>query len=222
MHINIESSWKQALSPYLHSPEFEKTIKRVQKAYTEEQVFPAQENIFTAFNLCPFNAVRVVILGQDPYHNPGQAMGLSFSVPNNVALPPSLQNIYKEISGDIGKPSQNAPQGDLTSWAKQGVLLLNSVLTVRAHEAGSHQDMNWQSFTDEAIAELSNKREHIVFMLWGNYAQSKVELIDRSKHLILIAPHPSPLSAHRGFFGSKHFSQCNQYLLSHNITPILW
>jgi uracil-DNA glycosylase len=222
MEVAIEASWKIALREYLDSDTFRTTSQLAREAYLQERVFPPPSQVFAAFDLCPFDDVRVVILGQDPYHNPGQAMGLSFSVPNDVPVPPSLANIYKEIDSDLGEPSQCAHAGDLTAWAKQGVLLLNSVLTVRAHEAASHRDLGWQSFTDEVITQLSNKRTHIVFMLWGSYAQSKRTLIDESKHLVLTAPHPSPLSAYRGFFGCKHFSQCNVYLQKHNYETINW
>lgn len=222
LSIKLESSWRQALQEYLDSDTFENIASRARKAYLHESVFPPPAQVFKAFDLCPFTNVRVVILGQDPYHGPNQAMGLSFSVPRGVAVPPSLANIYKEIESDVGQPSQCAPNGDLTPWAQQGVLLLNSVLTVRAHEAASHRDINWQYLTDAAIRELSAQREHIVFMLWGSYAQSKEHLIDTNKHLVLSAPHPSPLSTYRGFFGCKHFSQCNTYLQQHKYETINW
>jgi len=176
--------------------------------------------MFAAFDACPFDKVKVVILGQDPYHEPGQAHGLCFSVNDGVPFPPSLQNIFKEIHDDIGTPVPMS--GDLTRWANQGVLLLNATLTVRAHQAGSHQNKGWEQFTDAVIHRLAQERENLVFILWGSYAQRKGEFIDRSRHLVLQSPHPSPLSAHRGFFGNRHFSRTNEYLTAHGIEPILW
>lgn len=183
-------------------------------------IYPSTPHIFNALNTTPLNAVRVVILGQDPYHGEGQAHGLSFSVPRGVPPPPSLVNIYKEIARDFDKPTP--PHGDLTGWATQGVLLLNATLTVRASEAGSHQRQGWEEFTDRVIQTLNNKRDHIVFMLWGAYAQKKGAFIDRTRHLVLTAPHPSPLSAHRGFIGCGHFSAANAYLAQYNQLPIIW
>ena len=206
--------------------EFSKDYFLALQAFLEEEyqhatVYPARENIFNALRLTPYADVRVVILGQDPYHEAGQAMGLSFSVPDGVAMPPSLQNIFKEIQGDLGI---GVPQsGNLTRWAEQGVLLLNATLTVRAHQAGSHQRHGWERFTDAAISRLSEGRDHLVFILWGGYARSKASLIDRSRHLVLESVHPSPLSANRGgWFGNHHFSRCNDYLAGHGMDPINW
>ena len=189
--------------------------------YFNNECYPPGKLIFNAFNLCPFDKVKVVIIGQDPYHEMGQAMGLSFSVPDGVAMPPSLQNIFKEIEMDLGTPM---PQnGDLTRWAEQGVLLLNATLTVRAHQANSHQRLGWQTFTDAAIRALNARREHIVYMLWGGFAKSKEYLIDRTKNLVLESVHPSPLSANRGgWFGNHQFSRCNDYLVSNGEEPIKW
>ncbi|KKW40122.1 MAG: Uracil-DNA glycosylase [Parcubacteria group bacterium GW2011_GWA1_54_9] len=193
------------------------------EASRDGAVYPAPKNIFRAFDLCPFENVKVVILGQDPYHGARQANGLAFAVDEKEAVPPSLQNIYKEIADDCGLPFEAlAKKGDLTRWAEQGVLLLNATLTVRAHSAGSHQGKGWEQFTDAAIKALSEERAGLVFMLWGNYAKAKGAHIDRSKHLVLEAPHPSPFSAASGFFGCKHFSKTNEYLVSHNETPIDW
>ena len=219
--IDIEASWKQYLKSEFEKPYFAKLTEDVRNEYKNGLCFPPAKLVFNAFNLCPFNKVKVVILGQDPYHELGQAMGLSFSVPDGVMLPPSLQNIYKEIHSDLGKPIPTS--GDLTRWAKQGVLLLNATLTVRAHEANSHQALGWQNFTDAAIAALSNHREHVVFMLWGGFARSKKALIDPRRHCILESVHPSPLSANRGgWFGQHQFSRCNQYLEAHGTVPIAW
>ena len=186
----------------------------------QAQIFPPGRQIFAAFDATPFNDVKVVILGQDPYHDVNQANGLCFSVNNGVAFPPSLLNIFKEIKSDIG--TEIPQSGDLSRWARQGVLLLNATLTVRAHMAGSHQGRGWETFTDAVIHKLAEEREHLVFILWGSYAQRKGEFIDSRRHLVLKSPHPSPLSAHRGFFGNHHFSQANRYLASHGITPIQW
>jgi uracil-DNA glycosylase len=218
--VLIEPSWKRALGD-----EFEKTYWQdltafVREEYTAGVVYPPPKAIFNAFALCPFDAVKVVILGQDPYHGAGQAHGLSFSVPAGVRMPPSLQNIYKEIKSDLGVDVPR--EGNLERWAKQGVLLLNATLTVRAGLAGSHQGKGWEEFTDSAILALSQKREHIVFMLWGKYASKKKVLIRESAHLVLEAPHPSPLSAYTGFFGCRHFSATNAYLSAHGIQPIEW
>ena len=220
--IHIETSWKNVLAEYLQSSAFKETSHMARNAYLTTTVFPHPRNVFKAFELTPFDTVRVVILGQDPYHGPGQAMGLSFSVPPGVRIPPSLQNMYKEIESDTQLPSACLPSGDLTPWAKQGVLLLNSVLTVQAHQAASHQNFGWQHMTDEVIKKLSSDKEHIVFILWGSYAQSKQPYIDERKHVVLKAPHPSPLSAHRGFLGCKHFSQTNAYLVEYGYQPIVW
>lgn len=218
--MDIEQSWQKHLQAEFDKPYFASLVGFVRQEYASHQVFPPGKLIFNAFNRCPFERVKVVILGQDPYHDDGQANGLCFSVNKGVPFPPSLQNIFKEISDDTGcsQPSD----GDLSRWADQGVLLLNSILTVRAHQAGSHHDKGWEQFTDAVIRELSAKREHLVFMLWGAYAKAKGACIDRSKHLVLTAVHPSPLSVYRGFFGCKHFSAANKYLREHGIGEIAW
>lgn len=221
MDVKIESTWKQQLGAEFDKPYFATLAEQVRQAYRMGPCFPPSRLVFNAFNLCPFNEVKVVIMGQDPYHEPGQAMGLSFSVPEGVAIPPSLQNIFKEIQADLGKPLPTS--GNLTRWASQGVLLLNATLTVQAHVANSHQRLGWSVFTDAAICALSAHREHLVFMLWGGYARSKRSLIDGQRHLILESVHPSPLSANRGgWFGNHHFSKCNAYLQSHGMTGIDW
>jgi uracil-DNA glycosylase len=201
-------------------PYFERVTSFVRQEYATTTVYPPGKLIFNAFNLCPFDKVRVVIIGQDPYHEPGQAHGLCFSVNDGVPFPPSLQNIFKEIHDDIGTPMPTS--GNLTRWAEQGVLLLNATLTVRAHQAGSHQNKGWEEFTDAVIRQLNDHKEHLVFILWGSYAQRKGSIIDRSKHLVLTSAHPSPLSAYRGFFGNHHFSQANAYLQKNGIPPIQW
>ena len=219
--IDIEASWKQYLKSEFEKPYFAKLTENVRNEYKNGLCFPPAKLVFNAFNLCPFNKVKVVILGQDPYHELGQAMGLSFSVPDGVMLPPSLQNIYKEIQSDLGKPIPTS--GDLTRWAKQGVLLLNATLTVRAHEANSHQTLGWQNFTDAAIETINTHREHIVFMLWGGFARSKKRLIDTNRHCIIESVHPSPLSANRGgWFGQHQFSRCNAYLKQYGLGEIDW
>ncbi|WP_315329680.1 uracil-DNA glycosylase [Segatella oulorum] len=221
MDVKIEPTWKQQLGTEFDKPYFATLAEQVRQAYRMGPCFPPSRLVFNAFNLCPFNEVKVVIMGQDPYHEPGQAMGLSFSVPEGVAIPPSLQNIFKEIQTDLGKPLPTS--GDLTRWASQGVLLLNATLTVQAHVANSHQGLGWSVFTDAAICALSAHREHLVFMLWGGYARSKRSLVDGQRHLILESVHPSPLSANRGgWFGNHHFSRCNAYLRSHGLTEIDW
>ena len=220
MNVQIEESWKQRLQGEFDKPYFQQLTERVKQEYTATTCYPPGRLIFNAFNLCPFDEVKVVIIGQDPYHEPGQAHGLSFSVQDGVAFPPSLQNIFKEIEQDLGVP---VPQsGNLERWARQGVLLLNSTLTVQAHRAGSHQNRGWELFTDEVIAHLATRREHLVFILWGSYAIRKGSFIDRTRHLVLTSPHPSPLSAYRGFFGNHHFSLANDYLRRHGKTPIAW
>ena len=201
-------------------PYWEALTDFVRDEYRSATVYPPPKFVFNAFALCPFPAVRVVILGQDPYHGAGQAHGLSFSVPEGTALPPSLQNIYKEIRDDLGQPIPAS--GNLEHWAKQGVLLLNATLTVRASTPGSHQKRGWELFTDAVIECLSREREHLVFLLWGNYAKEKGSKIDQDKHLVLRAAHPSPFSAHSGFFGCKHFSQTNDYLATNHLEPIRW
>lgn len=219
--VNIEKSWKEVLKDEFEKPYFLQLTDQVRTEYKQGKCFPPGRLIFNAYNLCPIDNVKVVILGQDPYHDDGQAMGLSFSVPENVALPPSLQNIYKEIQQDLGLPIPQS--GDLTHWANQGVLLLNATLTVRAHQANSHQRLGWANFTDATIKAISNHNEHVVFMLWGGFARSKKNLIDASRHLILESVHPSPLSANRGgWFGNHHFSRCNAYLTENGLTPIEW
>ncbi|MDQ0638797.1 uracil-DNA glycosylase [Pedobacter sp. W3I1] len=222
MSAALEPGWLAVLKE-----EFEKDYMKSLKSFLQEEkqngatVYPKGTDIFNALNTTPFDQVKVVILGQDPYHGAGQAHGLSFSVQRGVAVPPSLKNIYKELETDIeGFKTPN--HGHLTHWAEQGVLLLNATLTVRASEAGSHQNRGWEIFTDEIIKALSQKREHIVFLLWGKYAQQKAALIDQRKHYVLTAAHPSPFSAHSGFFGSKHFSKANQLLVQNNLTPIDW
>lgn len=219
--VDIEASWKQHLEDEFVKPYFAQLTESVRNEYKSGLCFPPAKLVFNAFNLCPFDKVKVVILGQDPYHEQGQAMGLSFSVPEGIMLPPSLQNIYKEIQSDLGKPIPTS--GDLTRWAKQGVLLLNATLTVRAHAANSHQALGWQNFTDAAIAALSNHREHVVFMLWGGFARSKKRLIAANRHFIIESVHPSPLSANRGgWFGQHQFSRCNAYLKQQGLDEIDW
>lgn len=217
----LEPGWLAALADEFAEPYmFELKQKLLAEKQKGRQVYPPGPLIFNAFNSCPFERVRVVILGQDPYHGPGQAHGLCFSVPTGVEQPPSLKNILKELSLDLGLPP--ASHGNLGGWAAQGVFLLNAILTVRANAAAAHQDFGWQRFTDRAISVLSEKREHLVFLLWGRYAQTKEGLIDRERHLILKAPHPSPLSASRGFFGCRHFSRANRYLEENGMAPIDW
>jgi uracil-DNA glycosylase len=220
MNVRIDESWRQVLQPEFDKPYFELLTNFVRRAYQTTQCFPPAGQIFRAFDLCPFDKVRVVIIGQDPYHDVNQAHGLCFSVQDGVPVPPSLVNIYKELNRDLGKPIPTS--GDLTHWAEQGVLLLNATLTVEAHKAGSHQGKGWEEVTDAAIQALNNQRSNIVFMLWGSYAQRKGQFIDRRKHLVLTAVHPSPLSAYRGFIGCGHFSQANNYLLQHGQAPIAW
>jgi uracil-DNA glycosylase len=223
MTVKIEPSWAEHLSGEFEQSYFKALTDFVKKEYEEGKVYPAPKNIFRAFDLCPFEKVKVVILGQDPYHGDGQANGLAFAVDEGTKLPPSLQNIFKEIESDMAVPFvASAKKGDLTRWAEQGVLLLNATLTVRAHQAGSHQEKGWEQFTDAVIKALSEEREHLVFLLWGNYAKAKGAHIDRTKHLVLEAPHPSPFSAFSGFFGCKHFSKANDYLTAHSETPIDW
>lgn len=221
MNVKIDNSWREHIGAEFEKPYFSALTDFVRHEYTTTTCYPPGSLIFNAFNLCPFDRVKVVIIGQDPYHEPGQAQGLSFSVPKGVPFPPSLQNIFKEIQLDLGKPMP--PTGDLTRWAEQGVLLLNATLTVRAHQAASHQRHGWEQFTDAAIHALNAERENLVFILWGGYARSKAQLIDRSRHLVLESVHPSPLSANRGgWFGNHHFSQCNAYLREHGEQEIDW
>lgn len=221
MNVKIDNSWREHIGAEFEKPYFSALTDFVRHEYTITTCYPPGSLIFNAFNLCPFDRVKAVIIGQDPYHEPGQAQGLSFSVPEGVPFPPSLQNIFKEIQLDLGKPVP--PTGDLTRWAEQGVLLLNATLTVRAHQAASHQRHGWEQFTDAAIRALNAERESLVFILWGGYARSKAQLIDRSRHLVLESVHPSPLSANRGgWFGNHHFSQCNAYLREHGEQEIDW
>lgn len=220
MNVRIEDSWRQVLQPEFDKPYFELLTSFIRQEYSTKQCFPPAKLIFNAFDSCPFDNVRVVIIGQDPYHDIGQAHGLCFSVQEGVKVPPSLENIYKELNRDLGIPIPQS--GNLQRWADQGVLLLNATLTVEAHRAGSHQNKGWEELTDAAIAALNAGREHIVFMLWGSYAQRKGQMIDRRKHLVLTAPHPSPLSAYRGFIGCGHFSQANNYLIQNGLAPIQW
>ena len=221
MDVKIDASWKEVLHNEFEKEYFTRLTSFVKEEYTgPTPIYPPAKLIFNAFDHCPFNDVKVVILGQDPYHGAGQANGLCFSVNKGVAFPPSLMNIFKEIQSDMGTP---IPQnGDLTRWSDQGVLLLNATLTVRASQAGSHQKRGWEEFTDAAIRELAERRENIVFILWGSYAQKKGAFIDRSRHLVLTSPHPSPLSAYQGFFGNHHFSKANEYLAQHRKKEIIW
>ena len=221
MNVKIEESWRQHIGNEFEKQYFIDLIKFVRYEYTTTTCYPPGKLIFNAFNLCPFDKVKVVIIGQDPYHEPGQAHGLSFSVCDGVPFPPSLQNIFKEIEQDLGMPIPMT--GTLTRWAEQGVLLLNATLTVRAHQAASHQRRGWEEFTDAAIKALNADRDNLVFILWGGYARSKAPLIDSSRHLILQSVHPSPLSANRGgWFGNHHFSRANAYLTEHGKEPINW
>lgn len=221
MDVKIENSWKSVLRDEFDKDYFVRLTEFVREEYrTAEAVFPPGNKIFAAFDATPFDEVKVVILGQDPYHNYGQANGLCFSVGDSVQMPPSLVNILKEVNSDTGAPIPTS--GDLTRWARQGVLLLNATLTVRAHQAASHQGRGWEQFTDAAVAALSARRENLVFLLWGNYAKRKGAVIDRSKHLVLESAHPSPLSAYHGFFGNHHFSRANAYLVEHGKAPVVW
>lgn len=220
MDVKIEESWKSRLSSQFNAPYFQQLTAFVREEYSRGQCFPPGQLIFNAFNTTPFDQVKVVILGQDPYHDVGQAHGLCFSVREGVAQPPSLQNIFKEVHDETGAPIPAS--GDLTRWARQGVLLLNAMLTVRAHQPGSHQGKGWEQFTDAVISTLSREREHLVFLLWGAYAIRKGSLVDKSRHLVLTSPHPSPLSSYRGFFGNHHFILCNDYLTQHGQQPVLW
>ncbi|WP_341225591.1 uracil-DNA glycosylase [uncultured Arcticibacterium sp.] len=221
MDVKIESSWKEVLSKEFNKDYFENLIQFVRQEYAQTRCYPPAKLIFNAFDSCPFDDVKVVILGQDPYHGPNQAHGLCFSVNDGVPLPPSLKNIFKELKDDIGKEIPDS--GSLQAWANQGVLLLNATLSVRANQAGSHQKKGWENFTDAVIDHINKEKEGVVFMLWGNYAQNKGKLIDQTKHLVLKARHPSPLAANfGGWFGQKHFSQCNTYLKNLDKQPIVW
>lgn len=220
MDVKIENSWKSRLSDEFEKPYFKQLIEFVKNEYTNHTVYPPGNKIFNAFDSCPFNEVEVVLIGQDPYHGEGQAHGLAFSVNEGVRTPPSLVNIFKEVKEDLGKPIPKS--GNLTRWAKQGVLLLNATLTVRANTPGSHQKKGWEEFTDAAIKVLSEEKENLVFMLWGAYAQKKGAIINESKHLVLKAAHPSPFAADKGFFGCRHFSKANAYLREHGKKEIDW
>ncbi len=218
--VKIHPSWQSELQDEFDKPYFEQLIKFVRDEYAAGTCYPPGSLIFNAFNQCPFDNVNVVLIGQDPYHEPGQAHGLCFSVNDGVQFPPSLRNIFQEIHTDLGKPIPSS--GNLTRWAQQGVLLLNATLTVREHQAGSHQKHGWETFTDDVIRLISDKKEHVVFILWGSYAQSKSSLIDSNKHFVLKSAHPSPLSAYRGFFGNHHFSLTNMYLKKMGKNEIEW
>ncbi|NLE36054.1 MAG: uracil-DNA glycosylase [Bacteroidales bacterium] len=220
MDVKIEAGWKEKLREEFEKEYFLNLTQFVREEYRTRQVFPPGNRIFNAFDLCPFDRVRVVIIGQDPYHNIGQAHGLCFSVTDGTEFPPSLVNIFKELNRDLGVPIPGS--GNLERWARQGVLLLNAILTVRAHQALSHQNRGWERFTDAAISALNHHRENLVFMLWGAYAQNKGASIDQSKHLVLKTVHPSPLSASRGFFGCSHFSRCNEWLTARGLEPVAW
>ena len=220
MKVEIEESWRERLQGEFDKPYFEQLTAFVRQEYMQRVVYPPAKLIFNAFNLCPFHRVKVVLIGQDPYHGPGQAQGLCFSVNEGVKFPPSLVNIFKELESDLGVPTPRS--GSLVHWARQGVFLLNATLTVREHEAGSHQNRGWEEFTDAVIRCLATEREHLVFILWGSYAQRKGAFIDRSRHLVITSPHPSPLSAYHGFFGTKPFSRTNDYLVANGQEPIQW
>ncbi|MFO7746102.1 MAG: uracil-DNA glycosylase [Psychroflexus sp.] len=221
MEVEIEANWKNILKDEFEKPYFESLIGFVKSEYKNHDCYPKGSDIFNAFEFCPFDETKVVILGQDPYHGPGQAHGLSFSVPKGISIPPSLSNIYKELKDDLDV--QPYSHGNLEAWARQGVLLLNATLTVRAHEAGSHQNKGWEIFTDEVIKKLSHGKENVIFLLWGGFAKKKSKLIDSSKHHILTSGHPSPLSANRGYwFGNKHFSKVNKLLQEQGDNPIQW
>jgi len=221
MQVNIANSWKNILEKEFEKSYFKDLVEFVKNEYSKNTCYPKGSDIFAAFDFCSFNDVKVVILGQDPYHGPNQANGLCFSVKDGIAHPPSLINIFKEISTDLNKAYPKS--GNLEMWAKQGVLLLNATLTVRAHEAGSHQKKGWETFTDEVIKQISNNKEHVIFLLWGGFAKKKAKLIDKKKHFILESGHPSPLSANRGYwFGNQHFSKTNEILLSKGFKAINW
>jgi uracil-DNA glycosylase len=220
MDVRIEENWKTVLAEEFEKPYFASLTEFVRNEYKTHTIYPSAKLIFNAFDQCPFDNLKVVILGQDPYHGPGQAHGLCFSVNDGVEFPPSLRNIFKELQNDVGKEIPRS--GNLTGWAKQGVLLLNATLTVRANLAGSHQNKGWELFTDAVIHKINEQKQNVVFILWGNYAISKSKFINQSKHLVLSSVHPSPLSASRGFFGNKHFSYTNEFLTTHGLEPIVW
>ena len=220
MQVKIEESWRQRLQSEFDKEYFEQLTEFVRQEYQQATVYPPGPLIFNAFNLCPFDRVKVVLIGQDPYHGPGQAQGLCFSVNEGVTFPPSLVNIFKELESDLG--IQRPTSGSLVRWAEQGFFLLNATLTVREHQPGSHQNRGWESFTDAVIRLLATEKEHLVFILWGGYAQRKGAFIDRNRHCVITSPHPSPLSAYHGFFGTKPFSRTNDYLTAHGLSPIQW
>ncbi len=220
MEVKIETSWKEILKEEFSKEYFTKLVNFIKVELTQYQIFPKGKDIFNAFKFCPFHQVKIVIIGQDPYHGDHQAHGLCFSVPDGIILPPSLVNIYKELKSDTGKPISKS--GNLEHWAKQGILMLNATLTVRAHQAGSHQNKGWETFTDTVIKKISEEKENVVFILWGAFAQSKEKMIDTKKHFILKSAHPSPLSAYNGFFGNKHFSKTNKYLKEKGLKEIEW
>jgi len=231
MEVKIEKSWRRVLNEYFETEQWKQLADFVREEYVIKTIYPKPENVFNAFNKTPFDNVKVVIIGQDPYHNPGQAHGLCFSVADGVMPPPSLKNIFKEIESDLGiKPAvakakageEDMTSGNLEQWASQGVLLINAVLTVEKNKAGSHANKGWEEFTDEVIRQVSDKKENVVFLLWGNYAKQKGQIIDRQKHLVLEAAHPSPFSAYNGFLGCKHFSQANEYLKKNIKSKIEW
>ena len=221
LEVKIEESWRVGLREIFEQDYFQDIVDFVKKEYQEKVVYPKASNIFRAFNLCPVERVSVVIVGQDPYHEKNQANGLAFSVNAGEKLPPSLQNIYKELSFDLGIDTRDR-NGELTSWAEQGVFLINSILTVREHEAGAHKDCGWEKFTDDVIKFLNKTKQNLVYILWGSHAQKKCSCIDRSQNLVLCSPHPSPLSAHRGFFHNNFFSKTNKYLADHGKKEIVW
>lgn len=220
MDVKIEESWKSVLSEEFEKSYFAELVSFVSNEYRNHKVYPPAKLIFNAFDQCPFGKLKVVILGQDPYHGPGQAHGLCFSVNNGVDFPPSLRNIFKELKNDVG--IEFPANGNLIDWAKQGVLLINATLTVRANQAGSHQNKGWEKFTDAVIQKINDEKENVVFILWGNYAINKGKLINLNKHLVLTSVHPSPLSASRGFFGNRHFSKTNDYLIKNGFSPVKW
>lgn len=220
MDVKIEESWKSVLTDEFEKNYFNQLTNFVRNEYKTQKIYPPAKLIFNAFDQCPFNQLKVVILGQDPYHGPGQAHGLCFSVNEGIIFPPSLRNIFKELKNDLGKEIPSS--GNLIDWAKQGVLLLNATLTVRANLAGSHQNKGWEQFTDSVIHKINEHKQHVVYILWGNYAISKTKFIDQNKHLVLSSVHPSPLSASRGFFGNKHFSLTNEFLIKNGLEPIQW
>ena len=220
MNVKIEESWKPVLAEEFGKSYFSELTSFVRSEYKSQTIYPPAKLIFNAFDQCPFDQLKVVILGQDPYHGPGQAHGLCFSVNDGIDFPPSLRNIFKELKNDLGKEIPRS--GNLIDWAKQGVLLLNATLTVRANQAGSHQNKGWEQFTDAVINKINEQKQHVVFILWGNYAISKAKFIDQNKHFVLTSVHPSPLSASRGFFGNHHFSKANDFLMKNELQPVQW